>query len=129
MNEPKPAECAAVSDDALAAIGFDVGSPGLETITEPEPRLRILRAFRDEHRTTMDEVRASVANGDDRTRARALLHKLLGSTATLGLPGLRAAVIDLHTSIREHSDAVPPAHVEAFNAELARVIIELDALG
>lgn len=117
-----------VSDETLAAEGFDLGSPALEAIHDPDTRAMLLRAFREEHRESTQIIRESILTGD-RTAARDLLHKLMGSTATIGAVDLRQAVLDVQARVRTTPPSVDATTLNRFGDEFARVITLLDKLG
>lgn len=116
-----------VSDEHLATLGFDTNSPALEVVTDAPTRRRILVIFHDEHRESSARIRDSVLNGD-RREARDLLHKLMGTTATVGLDDLRAKVIELQDLIHSNPPTIGPAEVEPLTTELDRVIGALSPL-
>lgn len=116
-----------VSDETLVSIGFDVTSPALEMITDPDGRVRLLRLFCEEHDTSAVNARESVVAGDH-VVARDVLHKLMGTSATIGLAELHRAVLALQDEIHTDPDAVNAATLDAFTGELDRVMSALAPL-
>lgn len=105
------------TDEVLGARGFDLTAPGIASIPDPHIRLRVLRAFLHEHADTAPLVVAAVASRDS-TTSRELLHKLTGSTATIGLAALHRSVVALHRMLRDHPDDDPAPELAAFEADM-----------
>lgn len=128
VGATSPSAAAAVGDESLTAMGFDVTSPALDVITDPETRIRLLTLFRDEHRGSSTIVRESLAS-DSHEAARNILHKLMGTTATVGLSDLRGCVLALQAEIHSDDSTIDDAVTDRFIDELDRIIAALDVLG
>jgi PAS domain S-box-containing protein len=107
--EPEPEPAAAASGWVLASLEACASIPGLDTADglrrvagNRQLYLKLLRQFVDQHRTTLDDIGAALAQ-PDHPLAERLAHTLKGVAGNIGAKAVHAAAATLEKAIHSHS--------------------------
>ena len=88
--------------------------------------LRLLARFADDYRDLATRLRAALDAGDA-VLAQRIAHTLKGAAGMLEARHLRGLALEVELALKA-GGAAPTALIDALDAELARVLVEVDAL-
>lgn len=109
--------------DGGRAIDLDAGLA--RVMGDRAMYLRVLGRFQAEYRDSAPRLRAALLQGD-RTLVQRIIHTLKGASAMIEARRLRQFALDIELALRAQGSA-NAVMVDALEAELARVLAELDA--